>query len=119
MRLTTLRLARSLSRDRACQQQEKPAAPWAWSPGGNNVSTTLLIFGIILPWLIVVLTAALGCWISFQLIHQNGRMLSRLETLEQRLGQLAAAAPAVPSPPPAPIAAPAPAAGPPPGLREG
>src|SRR5882724_4018978 len=48
---------------------------------------SLLVFGVILLWLIV----ALGCWLGFQLLRQNGRMLLRLETLEQQLGHLGAA----------------------------
>jgi peroxiredoxin len=82
------------------------------------MSASVLVLGIVLPWLIVALFIALGCWIGFQLIHQNGRLLSRLEAMEQRLGQLAAL-PAAPSLPPAPAAAPQPAPGPPPGLSLG
>ena len=37
--------------------------------------------GIILPLVIV----ALGCWLGAQLVRQNGRMLLRLDSLEQRL----------------------------------
>ena len=50
----------------------------------------LIILGILLPWLVV----GLGCWLGFQLLRQNGRLLLRLEALEQRL--------ASPSPAPAP-----------------
>jgi peroxiredoxin len=54
---------------------------------------SLITFGIAVPWIIV----ALGCWLGYQLVRQNGRILLRLESLEQRLSQLAgAAAPAVP-----------------------
>ena len=49
---------------------------------------SVLILGVVFPWLMVVLLAALGCWISFQLIHQNGRVLPRLEALEQRIAHL-------------------------------
>jgi peroxiredoxin len=70
------------------------------------LNLSLLLFGIVLPWIIVGLFVVLGCWIGFQLIHQNGRLLSRLEALEGRLGQLSAApaplAPAAPAPPLAP-----------------
>jgi hypothetical protein len=45
---------------------------------------TLIEIGLVLPWLIVSLFVGLGCWISFQLIHQNSRILSHLEALEQR-----------------------------------
>ena len=44
---------------------------------------------VILPWLVV----AVGCWIGFQLIQQNGRIVLRLESLERGLGRLASAAP--------------------------
>ena len=71
---------------------------------------SLLIVGVALPWLMVAVLAALGCWISFQLVHQNGRVLARLEALEQRLVQ--PSAPVVPAPHPAPAPAPAPAAQP-------
>jgi peroxiredoxin len=54
----------------------------------------------------VVLLAALGCWISFQLVHQNGRLLARLEALEQRLAQPVLPAAPVPTPTPAPAPAP-------------
>jgi peroxiredoxin len=56
----------------------------------------LIVFGNVLPWLVV----ALGCWLGYQLVRQNGRMLLRLESLEQRLAQLN----------PAPASEPAPAA---------
>lgn len=36
-----------------------------------------------LPWIIV----GIGCWIGMQLIRQNGRILLRLEALEQQLTQ--------------------------------
>jgi peroxiredoxin len=71
------------------------------------VSTSILIFGVVIPWLVVALFVALGCWIGFQLIHQNGRLLSRLETLEQRLAEIKAA-PAPMMPMPAPMQAPMP-----------
>src|SRR5262249_27314805 len=45
-----------------------------------------------------------------QLVHQNGRLLARLEALEQRLAQ--PAPPAVPAPIPAPAPTPAPAPAP-------
>jgi peroxiredoxin len=65
----------------------------------------LIVFGIVLPWLIV----GLGCWLGYQLVRQNGRLLLRLEALEQRLAQL----------PTAPSAAPAPAPSAPQGLPVG
>lgn len=44
-----------------------------------------------IPWLLV----ALGCWLGFQLMRQNGRILLRLEALEQELARLGASQPAV------------------------
>jgi len=44
----------------------------------------LIVFGLVLPWLLLVLAVVLGCWLSFQLIHQNGRILAHLEALQQR-----------------------------------
>jgi methylamine dehydrogenase accessory protein MauD len=51
-----------------------------------------ILLGMILPWLVV----ALGCWLVYQLLRQNGRILLRLEALEERVVELAArsAAPA-------------------------
>jgi peroxiredoxin len=74
-----------------------------------------ILFGMVLPWLIVALFVALGTWIGFQLIHQNGRLLSRLEALEHRLSELLSAAARAPAPTalPAPLPAPLPAAAPP------
>jgi hypothetical protein len=45
--------------------------------------TTLL--GIVLPWLLV----ALGAWLVYQLLRQNGRILWRLEALEEQVARLA------------------------------
>src|SRR5262245_12263102 len=42
---------------------------------------TTLIFGTVLPWLLV----AVGAWLGYQLIRQNGRILLRLETIDKRL----------------------------------
>lgn len=41
-----------------------------------------LVFGTVLPWLLI----AAGTWIGYQLIRQNGRILLRLESIERRLG---------------------------------
>jgi len=68
----------------------------------------------------VGLFIVLGGWIGFQLVHQNGRLLARLETLEQRLAELVARA--VPAPAlavPAPAPQPPAAAPPPQGLPLG
>jgi peroxiredoxin len=43
-------------------------------------------FGILLPWVIV----AFGCWIGYQLLRQNGRILLQLEALELQLARLGA-----------------------------
>ena len=64
------------------------------------MNTTLIAAGLTLPWLIIAGCLGLGCWLGFQLVHQNGRLLARLETVEQSMRQLAA------RPAPAPLAAP-------------
>ncbi len=46
------------------------------------------IIGVLLPWIIV----AAGCWIGYQLIRQNGRILLHLEALQQQIAPLAALA---------------------------
>src|ERR1051326_6393697 len=48
---------------------------------------SLGIFSIILPWLFV----GLCCWVCYQLVRQNGRILLQLEAMEQRFAQLQAA----------------------------
>jgi peroxiredoxin len=40
------------------------------------------LFGTVLPWLLL----AVGAWLGYQLVRQNGRILLRLEAIEQRLG---------------------------------
>ena len=45
---------------------------------------SIVVFGVVLPWVVL----AVGCWIGYLLVRQNGRLLLRLETLEQRLGSL-------------------------------
>jgi hypothetical protein len=64
------------------------------------MSPSLLIFGLLLPSLIAALGVALGAWISFQLIQQNGRLLARLEGLAQQFGQLAPASALLEAPAP-------------------
>lgn len=71
---------------------------------------SFLLLGIVLPWLAVALVVAVGAWIGFQLIQQNGRMLGRLEALEQLLGQRQSL-PMPPSAQPTAALAPAPPAG--------
>jgi peroxiredoxin len=73
-----------------------------------------LIVGFVFSWLMVGLLIIVGAWLGFQLVHQNGRLLSYLEGIEQRLAALTARpfpAPAQAMPAPAP--APLPAVGPP------
>ncbi len=41
-----------------------------------------IIFGIILPWLLI----AMGTWLAYQFVRQTGRVLVRLEAIEQRIG---------------------------------
>jgi peroxiredoxin len=43
--------------------------------------TTLLVAAI-LPWLLI----AVGLWLGYQLVRQNGRILLRLEAIEKQLG---------------------------------
>ena len=76
---------------------------------------SVLIVGVVFSWLIAGLFVSLGTWLGFQLVHQNGRLLSHLEGIEQRLATLAARpisapAPAMPAPAPPPGAAAAPPA---------
>ncbi len=46
------------------------------------------VFGIVVPWLVV----AAGCWIGYQLIRQNGRIILQLEALQQQIAPLVALA---------------------------
>jgi hypothetical protein len=41
-----------------------------------------LVFVTILPWLLI----AVGGWLGYQLVRQNGRILLRLEAIEKQLG---------------------------------
>lgn len=42
---------------------------------------TGLLLAALLPWMLI----GFGCWFCYQLVRQNGRILLRLEALEQRL----------------------------------
>jgi peroxiredoxin len=42
---------------------------------------TTLVFGTALPWLLI----AVGAWLGYQLVRQNGRILLRLEAIDKRL----------------------------------
>src|SRR5947209_10905313 len=96
-----------------------PAASTTGRAGGKRMNNSLFVVGMAFPWLLAAVFGALGAWIGFQLVHQNGRLLARLEALEQRLAELAARpAPAVPSPA-VPAAQPAAAPPPPQGLPLG
>jgi peroxiredoxin len=50
---------------------------------------TALVFGTVLPWLLI----GVGTWLGFQLVRQNGRLLLRLETVEKLLAPRAAVKP--------------------------
>ncbi len=41
-----------------------------------------IVFGIVLPWLLI----AIGAWLAYQLVRQNGRILLRLESIEKQIG---------------------------------
>ena len=41
----------------------------------------VIVLGTVLPWLLL----ALGAWLGYQLVLQNGRILLRLESIEKRL----------------------------------
>jgi peroxiredoxin len=43
-----------------------------------------LVLSFLFPWLVV----GFVCWLGYQLVRQNGRLLLRLEAIEQRLTQL-------------------------------
>jgi peroxiredoxin len=40
-----------------------------------------LVLGTVLPWLLI----AVGAWLGYQIVRQNGRILMRLESIEKRL----------------------------------
>lgn len=40
------------------------------------------VFGTVMPWLPI----GIGTWLAYQLVRQNGRILLRLEAIEQRIG---------------------------------
>ena len=48
---------------------------------------TTIVFGTVLPWLLIFI----GAWLGYQLMLQNGRILLRLESMEKLLGPRAAA----------------------------
>ena len=46
---------------------------------------TVIIVGIVLPWLLIVF----GGWLFTQFLRQNGRVLLRLEAIEDYLDRMA------------------------------
>src|SRR5215510_4364320 len=46
-----------------------------------------LVYGTVLPWLLI----AVGTWLGYQLVRQNGRIPLRLESIERQLGARAPA----------------------------
>jgi peroxiredoxin len=44
----------------------------------------LILFGMILPWVLL----AVSCWLGWQLLRQGGRILLRLEAIEERMAAL-------------------------------
>src|SRR5256885_15544820 len=44
----------------------------------------IIVFALAAAWLIIVV----GCWLGWQLIRQNGRVLLRLDDIEERLHEL-------------------------------
>jgi peroxiredoxin len=56
----------------------------------------LIVFGIVLPWLLL----GLGCWLAYQIVRQNGRIMVNLEIMAAKLalcgGPPQAVAPALP-----------------------
>src|SRR5207244_4115705 len=43
-----------------------------------------MIIGLVLAWAVILV----GCWLGWQLLRQNGRMLLRLDELEKRVDEL-------------------------------
>src|SRR4051812_38471881 len=41
-----------------------------------------IVFGTVLPWVLI----AIGTWLAYQLVRQNGRILLRLEAIEKHIG---------------------------------
>ncbi len=61
------------------------------------------ILGIVVPWLLVAVLA----WVVFELVRMSGRVLLRLDALQEQLSALNSRnSPAPPAPPPAPPALP-------------
>jgi peroxiredoxin len=54
------------------------------SPAAQEEKMLMVVISAILPWLVV----AVGCWIGLQLLRQSGRVLLRLDAVEQQLAAL-------------------------------
>jgi peroxiredoxin len=52
-----------------------------------------MILGLALAWIAILM----GCWLGWQLLRQNGRLLLRVEELENRLDELESGEPDAPS----------------------
>src|SRR3990172_4851499 len=50
-------------------------------PNERGTSIMAIVFGTVLPWLLI----AAGLWLGYQLVRQNGRILLRLESIEAQL----------------------------------
>ena len=53
----------------------------------------ITLFEVVVPWLLI----ALGIWLGYQLVRQNGRILLRLEAIEKKLTPRAGAKPRQPA----------------------
>ena len=53
----------------------------------------VLFFGTVSPWLLI----AVGAWLGYQLVRQNGRILLRLEGIEKQLGPRGGTKPRTPA----------------------
>src|SRR5262245_37577797 len=73
-------------RRRACAAQSSfPSFPSVRNrfqrPNCQESIMTAIVFGTVLPWLLLFVAA----WLGFQLVRQNGRILVRLEAIDKRL----------------------------------
>src|SRR6188474_2908051 len=55
--------------------------------GARRSSMITVVFGSVLPWLLI----AIGTWLAYELVRQNGRVLLRLEAIEKSIGPRAIA----------------------------
>src|SRR5262245_2636170 len=61
-----------------------PTPPRPTVPITKPVLIYCIILGLVLAWLAILG----GCRLGWQLLHQNGRLLLRVEELEKRLNEL-------------------------------